>query len=134
MLHYDLHHRAHLHVMALIIFLIMALVMLTVPARSAEQPMAWPLFAPKVQDVCLPLLNAAPVSVPAPDQALDQASAPAAALGLILGVRYAVGPMEAGEKQIAMNAPAGTDGDRARAIASYRHCRSQQAIQSLAYN
>lgn len=53
------------------------------------------------------------------------------AMGLMLGVRYAVGPREGVS---ATQKAKGVDSAHAHAVARYRHCRSQQTLESFASN
>jgi hypothetical protein len=88
-----------------------------------------------VADVCLPLLKTA--AQPDTRNIITQDVRPdagqAAALGLIFGVRYALGPKEATRPGPALKGTANADlsGDRALAIAEYRRCRSEQLLTSL---
>jgi len=87
-----------------------------------------------VVDVCLPLLKAAqPDTRNIITQDVRPAAGQAAALGLIFGVRYAIGPKEATKRAPAHQGIANSDlsGDRALAVADYRRCRSEQLLTPL---
>jgi len=88
-----------------------------------------------VVDVCLPLLK--PASQPDPRIITEEPVRPlagqAAALGLIFGVQFALGPRETTRDSLTTTGIAKADlsGNRALAIADYRRCRSEQLLTSL---
>ena len=87
-----------------------------------------------VADVCLPLLKATqsdPRDIVTQDVRPDAGQA--AALGLIFGVRYALGPKETTRARPASKGMENGDlsGDRALAVAEYRRCRSEQLLTTL---
>lgn len=95
---------------------------------------------PDTADSCLPLLNAVQIdpSISAMDG--DRHSAgQAAALGLMFGLRIALGPKEltrTGRPQrnavtAGFWSPSDGNGAKALAIAEYRRCRNEQVLQAL---
>lgn len=97
-----------------------------------------------IADKCLPLLNS--VSLSGPSSVMDQTQRPAgkaAALALVFGVRFALGPAEQprisrksqsrNKARLDIWQPHGTSvGDRsALTVSAYRHCRKEQALQAL---
>lgn len=105
----------------------------SVSSYSLEQ--APPVKYAITADRCLALLD----EVPPVDVATSQSSsnlrtkvvARQTAMGLMLGLRSAVGPREGSGLKHKVN---GVDSERAQAIARYRHCRSQQTLESFASN
>lgn len=114
----------------------------TTPVTSGAtgaQVTAFSTSLPDVADSCLPLLNVVQYdpSVSAMDG--DRHSAgQAAALGLMFGLRIALGPKEltrTGRQRNAVTAgfwsPSDGNGVKALAIAEYRRCRNEQVLQAL---
>lgn len=97
---------------------------------SLEQ--APPIKYALTSDRCLALLDPSPSVDPAPQSLRTNIVARQTAMGLMLGLRSAVGPREGstGQKQKV----SGIDSERVQAIARYRHCRSQQTLESFASN
>lgn len=133
----------------LVCLLIGAVVMVVAPARSySESINLFPLLpsatitvagkavpdetAPRTAatDSCLPLLQITQKSAPGPATATVQPQAgQAAAISLLFGVRYALGPVESGRAAApAQNIAVHTDGQHAAAIAQYRRCRNEQSL------
>ena len=123
------------------------------PARSVEldQPSSvietgdkLPLIevpspAPAFEDTCRSLLNSVHFNA-GPSQDMDRdrrAAGKAAALGLVFGVRFALGPKEvrpAGSQdraQFGFWQPRHGSGAEALAIADYRRCRNEQALKAI---
>lgn len=90
-------------------------------------------------DVCLAQLQTAREQADRQNAVyvVQQDAGHAAALSLMLGVRYAVGPMELNTRTpiASSTLPAAYNpalsGQHAVAVAQYRHCRNQQALKSL---
>lgn len=85
-----------------------------------------------VNDRCLGLLDTGRIADQAGRPALQtNAVARQTALGLMLGVLYAIGPRE---NAVIRPKASGVDSSRAQAVARYRQCRSQQTLESFASN
>lgn len=108
-------------------------------ASSYEASDASQSPSPAMADSCLPLLN---IRHTPPVSAMDRtqrSAGTAAALGVVFGVRFALGPKETAKTGRKDNArlsvwqPANsTGGDRhALAIADYRDCQREQALKAL---
>lgn len=86
-----------------------------------------------VADACLSLLQGAQrASQKTTAPSVPPVAGQAAALSLIFGVRYALGPVEAPNAANTEQTPTvHTDGQRAAAIAQYRRCRNDQNLATL---
>lgn len=86
-----------------------------------------------VADACLSLLQGAKqASQKQATTPVQPVAGQAAALSLIFGVRYALGPVETPRAAVTEQTPAvHVDGQRAAAIAQYRRCRSDQSLATL---
>ncbi|GEM_PF-3710695 len=86
-----------------------------------------------VADACLSLLQGAQrASQQATAHSVPPVAGQAAALSLIFGVRYALGPVETpGTAKTEQTPAVHTDGQRAAAIAQYRRCRNDQSLATL---
>ena len=95
--------------------------------------------SPTVVDPCLPLLKSIHHTSPKSSMDRNQRSAgKAAALGLVLGVRFALSPptkskASANKPRLDIWQPAGVSaGDRsALAVTAYRQCQKDQALKAL---
>jgi len=86
-----------------------------------------------ITDRCLGLLDASATAEQTTTPVINTSvMARQTALGLMLGVRSVSGPRE--DAYRTKQKLAGIDSDRAKAIARYRHCRSQQTLESFASN
>lgn len=143
--------RKHSALLVLVTFFFAAFIVLATPARSytiegaltvsAASPVAGrqaldrtPLT--KVVDQCAPLLQPAALRDAASHKAgvkVRDDAGHAAVLGLMLGVRYALGPTETTTRHGYQGDGFHSDvsGVRAMAVAQYRHCRNQELLQSL---
>lgn len=84
-------------------------------------------------DRCAGLLEIGRVAGTISEPAISSsATARQTALGLMLGVRSVVGPREAYRARTLK--VSGVDSERAKAVARYRQCRSQQTLESFASN
>lgn len=84
-----------------------------------------------VADACLALLTAdkAASQKQAAISSVPPVAGQAAALSLLLGVRYALGPVEKpGAAKTGQTPTVHVDGQRAAAIAQYRRCRNDQNL------
>lgn len=86
-----------------------------------------------VADACLSLLQGAKqASQKQATTPVQPVAGQAAALSLIFGVRYALGPVETPRAAVTEQTPAvHVDGQRAAAIAQYRRCRNDQSLATL---
>jgi len=113
------------------------------PATVMEKPGDLPLVSeklpPSMADSCLPLLKS--VRHTSPVSAMDRtqrSAGKAAALGVVFGVRFALGPKEIatsnrnkGRFDI-WQTSGGSAGDRhALAVADYRACQKEKALEAL---
>lgn len=141
--------KKHIALLVLVTLILAAFIVLATPARSytmegtynlsAAAPVAGrqaldrtPLSS-EVADHCAPLLQHAPHLDGTNVKVRDDAGH-AAVLGLILGVRYALGPTEETRRNHGYNGDgfhSDVSGVRARAVAQYRHCRNQELLKSL---
>ncbi len=108
----------------------------SLPLSTEDQP---PVY--ESQDSCLAMLKA--VRASAPPSAMDQHrrhAGQAAALGLVFGVRFALGPKEP-VRRSARQSGARLDvwqtedvsGRHALAIADYRRCQNEKALEALSH-
>ena len=97
-------------------------------SREQTQPVRYAV----TQDRCLGLLDVSLKTAEAAAPVIHTNTiARQTALGLMLGVRSVSGPRIAHHEKQKL---AGIDSDRAKAVARYRHCRSQQTLESFASN
>lgn len=106
---------------------------------SGDAPGTSQLPSPSMDDSCLPLLKS--VHHTSPQSAMDRTqrtAGTAAALGVVFGVRFALGPKETAKSgrnnaRLTIWQPtSGLAGDRhALAVADYRECRKEQALKAL---
>lgn len=139
--------RKHIALLILITLFLAAFIVLATPARSYTMGEASQLSAAapvagrqaldktpitEVADHCAPLLQPAALRDAGSVKVRDDAGH-AAVLGLILGVRYALGPTEIPGQNGYQGDGFHSDvsGVRARAVAQYRHCRNQELLKSL---
>lgn len=147
--------RAHNLALCSVIILLAFLVVSTEPAWSfeayktvspsavvntAETPVPLTSSKPAIaDDSCLPLLKTVRYDNPA-SSAMDrgrssEGQAQAAALGLVLGVRFALGPKEvvkSNRGRFEVRQPfSTTDDNYALAVADYRRCKNEQALKAL---
>jgi hypothetical protein len=109
-------------------------------SAGAASVSSLPQVSLSVTDKCLPLLKSVrpPIS---PDNVTDKTQRPAgklAALGLVFGIRFALGPVEAPQNAkrsahtpalVDFRQPSGDiNGRNALATAAYRHCRKTEAL------
>lgn len=99
-----------------------------------------PTPVPANDDSCLPLLKSVRQYAPPPSATdWDQRTAgKAAALGLIFGVRFALGPKELAksrrtEKPVRFDIwqPRDSGNAQAMAVADYRRCKNEQALKAI---
>lgn len=105
----------------------------TLPIISSPDPVQ------ATTDSCLPLLKS--VRYEAPPSAMDRDrynTGKAAALGVIFGVRFALGPKEvarsgARDKAVAFDIwqPREDSGIQAMAVADYRRCKNEEALRAI---
>jgi hypothetical protein len=94
---------------------------------------------PSMADSCLPLLNTRHTTPVSDMDRTQRTAGTAAALGIVFGVRFALGPKETAKSNRTGNArltiwqPANaTAGDQhALAVADYRNCQKEQALKAL---
>lgn len=94
---------------------------------------------PSMADSCLPLLNTRHTTPVSDMDRTQRTAGTAAALGIVFGVRFALGPKETAKSNRSGNArftiwqPANaTAGDQhALAVADYRNCQKEQALKAL---
>ncbi len=106
--------------------------------HSAAQSVDAPTPSPSVADACLPLLDTLRQSPQPTAMDRNQRSAgKAAALGLVLGVRFALSPPnKAGlapqKPSVDVWHPAEASNDRsALAVTAYRQCQKEQALKAM---
>ena len=97
-----------------------------------------PTSSPTVADPCLPLLKSIRHTPPTSAMDRNQRSAgSAAALGLVLGVRFALSPPtktnpNARKPRVDLWQPVASAGDRsALTVSAYRNCQKDQALKAL---
>ncbi|MBI4030782.1 MAG: hypothetical protein HY370_03835 [Proteobacteria bacterium] len=108
--------------------------------NTAETPVPLTSSKPAIaDDSCLSLLKTVRYDNPA-SSAMDRGrssdgQAQAAALGLVLGVRFALGPREvvkSNRGRVEIRQPFSTTNDSyALAVADYRRCKNEQALKAL---
>lgn len=149
--------KKHVVLLILVTLFLAIFIVLATPARSfttqsvAVDPVRQAATDQQLKshDACAALLNDGVLKQgtrsPAPHPAvLREEASPAAALSLLLGVRYAVGPTEAptptalnGQRGLHYGAESGAalhpdlSGQRALAVAQYRSCRNAQLLRAL---
>lgn len=117
---------------------------------KADQDLAWPeqkqnlteyptqSSSPTVADPCLPLLKS--ICHTSPTSAMDRnqrSAGKAAALSLVLGVRFALSPptnakSKAQKPRLDIWQPASVSADRsALAVSAYRQCQKEQALKAI---
>ncbi|MBL4803738.1 MAG: hypothetical protein JKY71_02645 [Alphaproteobacteria bacterium] len=111
---------------------------INVNEHPAIQPADTPTPSPAVADACLPLLDTSSQSPQPSAMDRNQRSAgKAAALGLVLGVRFALSPpnkagLNAQKPRLDVWHPAEASNDRsALAVTAYRQCQKEQALKAL---
>lgn len=91
------------------------------------------------EDSCLPLLKSARAFGPAPS-AMDRdwrSAKKAAALGVVFGIRFALGPKEVTHSKsrsrvkVGVWQPEDYNGAHALAVADYRRCKNDQALKAI---
>jgi hypothetical protein len=121
-------------------FMVMMILVITAPAWSFEKS-ALPAatgsgLIQADDDACLPLLKAVHSAFPnaqSGDNAIRRDAGNVAALGLLFGVRYALGPRE----QTRTVRPAGPEvttdlsGMSALSVSAYRRCKNEQTIEAM---
>lgn len=106
---------------------------------NIKAPLRAQIPAPAAKDPCLPLLKTPHGSFSSADR-IQRPAEKAAALGLVFGLRFALAPVK--QSGAAYQKPkarfnvwlneSGNTGDRhALAVARYRECRKNQALQAL---
>lgn len=89
-------------------------------------------------DHCQSLLNTARYDVTARGHEMDrsQARQKAAAIGVVLGIKFALGPKEvakSGRRKARLDVwqPSGGKGAQVLAVSAYRECKKEQALKAL---
>lgn len=138
--------KKHVFLIILVTIFLAVFIVLATPARSftpAEGVLVRQGQQVKSNDPCAAYLNDAQQGKTGPvlqQAVLREDATPAAALSLMLGVRYAVGPTErAGTtaRGLYYGAESGAalhpdlSGQRAQAVAQYRSCRNNLLLQAL---